>query len=91
MVNAIILLEIERNRINTVAEQMADLEGISEVYSVAGKYDLVAIVRVKNNDQLADLVTNQLSRIESIVKTETLIAFRVISRHDLEAMFGVGF
>jgi len=91
MVNAIILLTVERNRINDVAERMAELEGISEVYSVAGKYDLVAIVRVKTNDELADLVTKQLSTIDSILKTETLIAFRTVSRHDLEAMFGVGF
>lgn len=91
MVSSIILLNVERNSINEVADKLADLEGISEVYSVAGKYDLVAIVRVKTNQDLADLVTNEMIKFKAITKTETLIAFRAISRHDLEAMFSVGF
>lgn len=90
MVSAIVLLNVERDKVNTVAEKLADMAGISEVYSVAGRYDLVAIVRVKENEQLADIVTNHMLKIEGIIKSETLIAFRVFSRHDLESMFSIG-
>lgn len=90
MVTSIILINAERNRINPVAEQLQAIAGISEVYSVSGKYDLVAIVRVKTNDDLADLVTRQMLAIDGIVKTETMLAFQAFSRHDLEAMFAVG-
>ena len=91
MVTAIVLLSLERKKINEVAEVLADIPGISEVYSVAGPYDLVAIVRVRDNDALADLVTKQMLKIDGIVKSETLIAFRAYSRHDLDAIFASGF
>lgn len=90
MVTSIILINAERNKINAVAEQLQAITGISEVYSVSGKYDLIAIVRVKTNDDLANLVTKQMLAIEGIVKTETMLAFQAFSRHDLEAMFAVG-
>lgn len=90
MVTSIILINTERSKINDVAEKLAEMEGISEVYSVSGKYDLIAIVRVKSNDDLADLVTNKLLVIDSIEKSETMLAFKVFSRHDLEAMFTIG-
>ena len=90
MVTSIILIHAERTRVNTVAEQLIEIEGISEVYSVSGQYDLVAIARVKNNDEVANLVTNRMYGIEGIVKTETMLAFKAYSRHDLEAMFSVG-
>jgi len=90
MVTSIILLKIERSKINEAAEQLAEMEGISEVYSVSGNYDLVAIARVSANDDLANLVTNKLHRIDSILKSETMLAFKAFSRHDLEAMFTVG-
>ena len=90
MVTSIILINAERNKINTVAEQLQAIAGISEVYSVSGKYDLIAIVRVKTNDDLAQLVTNQMLAIDGIVTTETMLAFQAFSRHDLEAMFAVG-
>lgn len=90
MVTSIILINAERNKINTVAEQLQAIAGISEVYSVSGKYDLIAIVRVKTNDDLAQLVTKQMLAIDGIVKTETMLAFQAFSRHDLEAMFAVG-
>ena len=90
MVTSIILINAERNKINTVAEQLQAIAGISEVYSVSGKYDLIAIVRVKTNDDLANLVTKQMLAIDGIVKTETMLAFQAFSRHDLEAMFAVG-
>jgi len=90
MVTSIILINTERTQINKVAEALAEMEGVSEVYSVSGNYDLVAIVRVANNDDLATLVTNKLLAIEAIVNTETMLAFKAFSRHDLEAMFTVG-
>jgi DNA-binding Lrp family transcriptional regulator len=89
MVTALVLLNVERAQIHQVAEQLADLPGISEVYSVAGRYDLVAVIRVKTNEALADLVTGKIRQVRGIEATETLIAFRAYSRHDLEAMFSV--
>jgi DNA-binding Lrp family transcriptional regulator len=91
MVTAIVLLTIARGRVVEVAEQLAGLEEISEVYSVAGRYDLVAMVRVKSNEALADVVTTKLQRVEGIETTETLIAFRAYSRMDLEGVFSLGF
>lgn len=73
-----------------MAEKLAEMKGISEVYSVSGNYDLIAIARVPSNDELADLVTKKLLIIDYIVKSETMLAFKVFSRHDLEAMFTVG-
>ncbi len=90
MVSAVILLIVEKARVNEVAEKLVELPGITEVYSVAGHYDLVAIARVKDNEQIADAVTNHMLKIEGIVRTETLIAFRAFSRYDLEGMFSVG-
>jgi DNA-binding Lrp family transcriptional regulator len=90
MVSAIVLLTVERDRINSVADAIADIEGVSEVYSVAGRYDLVAIVRVKANEDLAKVVTEHIRKVGGITSSETLIAFRVYSRHDLERMFSIG-
>ncbi|MDT8305979.1 MAG: Lrp/AsnC ligand binding domain-containing protein [Anaerolineae bacterium] len=90
MVSGIVLLKVERGAINEVAQQLAELDGISEVYSVGGRYDLVAILRVRDNDALARLVTEQMLQIDGIADSETLIAFRAFSRHDLESMFAVG-
>ncbi len=90
MVSAIVLIECEKGKINQTAEALADMSGISEVYSVAGRVDLAAIIRVANNDQLAEIVTSQLLKVSGITRTETLIAFRVFSRHDLEQMFSIG-
>lgn len=90
MVTSIILMSVERAKINEVAEQLETIPGISEVYSVSGNYDLVAIVRVATNDDLANLVTTRMHAIKPILKTETMLAFKAYSRHDLEAMFSVG-
>ena len=91
MVSAIVLLNVKRNQINSVAEQLTQLKGITEVFSVAGRYDLVAVLRVLDNDSLADLVTSQMLQVEGITHSETLIAFKVFSKHDLETMFSIGF
>jgi DNA-binding Lrp family transcriptional regulator len=90
LVTSIILINTKRTEINKVAEALAEMAGISEVYSVSGNYDLIAIARVPSNDALADLITNNLLKIEAIVRTETLLAFKAFSRHDLEAMFSLG-
>ncbi|UCG87718.1 MAG: Lrp/AsnC ligand binding domain-containing protein [Gemmatimonadota bacterium] len=90
MVVAVVLLTVERERINEVAETLAAMRGVAEVYSVAGRYDLAAILRVRTNDELADLVTAQMLKLPGIVHSETLIAFRAYSRHDLEAAFSLG-
>lgn len=90
MVSAIVLLKIERNQINTVADHMSAIDGISEVFSVAGQYDLVAILRVQTNSDLADLVTSKMLQVKGITESETLIAFKTYSKHDLESMFSLG-
>jgi len=90
MVTAIILINTKRTEINEVAELLTEIMGISEVYSVSGQYDLVAIARVHTTDELAELVTNHLLKIDAILKTDTLLAFQTFSRHDLEAMFSIG-
>ena len=90
MVTAIVLLHVERDQINPVAERLADVPGVTEVYSVAGRYDLAAVIRTKTNDELADVITQQIRQVGGILDTETLIAFRTYSRHDLEAAFSLG-
>jgi DNA-binding Lrp family transcriptional regulator len=90
MVNAIVLLNVQSDRINQVAEELAGFDGISEVYSVAGQYDLVAMIRARNDEQVASLVTDGLLRVEGLLSSETLIAFRTYSKHDLDGLFSVG-
>jgi DNA-binding Lrp family transcriptional regulator len=90
MVSAVVLLVVEKSKVNEVAEKLVELPAITEVYSVAGQYDLVAIARVKDNEGIADAVTNKMLKIDGIVRSETLIAFRAFSRHDLERIFSLG-
>ncbi|HIE10062.1 MAG TPA: Lrp/AsnC family transcriptional regulator [Kiritimatiellae bacterium] len=90
MVTAIVLLTVERDKVHSVADVLAEMGGISEVYSVAGRYDLVAIIRAPDNESMAELVTDHMLKVPGIIRSETLIAFRVYSRHDLEAMFSIG-
>ncbi len=91
MVNAIVLLKAERDKVNDVAKALVDLKGVSEVYSVSGRYDLVAIIRVKDNDRLAETVTIQMRKVNGILSTETMLAFQAYSLHDLDGMFSIGF
>lgn len=90
MVTAIILMTVDRTRIQATAEKLAEYDGISEVYSVSGEFDLAAVVRVKSNDDLAELVTERLALVDAISETHTMLAFRAYSRHDLETMFSIG-
>ncbi|MCB0046449.1 MAG: Lrp/AsnC ligand binding domain-containing protein [Caldilineaceae bacterium] len=90
MVTAIVLINVKHGDINVVADQLAGMQGIAEVYSVGGRFDLVAIIRVATNEEMAGLVTNSLVNIDGIEDTETLMAFRAYSSYDLERMFAVG-
>ncbi|MGE5155836.1 MAG: Lrp/AsnC family transcriptional regulator [Bdellovibrio bacteriovorus] len=89
MITAIVLLNVARTQVNAVAETLAEMAGISEVYSVTGEFDLVAIVRVATNEDLAALVTERLVAVPGIEKTTTMLAFKAYSRHDLESMFSL--
>lgn len=89
MVTFIVLLNVKRDKINDLAEHLASLPEVSEVYSVTGNYDLVAIVRAKTNDDVAELITRRLGSIDGIEKTDTMLAFKAYSRHDLETMFSI--
>jgi DNA-binding Lrp family transcriptional regulator len=88
--NAIVLLKVNKDRINEAAETIAGLDGVSEVYSVAGQYDLAVVIRARGDSQVAALVTEQILKAEGIISSETLIAFRTYSRYDLEHMFSIG-
>ncbi len=90
MITAIVLINAARDRVNETAGQLADLPAVSEVYSVSGEYDLVALIRVADADSMADVVTNQMLKLAGITKTHTLVAFRTYSRHDLERLFSIG-
>ncbi len=90
IVVAVVLMNIERAKIEEVAQQLIALEGVAEVYSVAGQYDLVVILRTQTNEQIANLMANRIRNIPSITRTETLIAFKAYSRDDLGAMFSIG-
>lgn len=90
MITAVVLVTAAAERIPEVAEALAALAGVSEVYSVAGDVDLIAVVRVRHHDELAEVVTGRLTKVPGIVRTRTHIAFRAYSRHDLEAAFSLG-
>ena len=87
MVNAVVLIEALPDKIQTLAEQLVEIDGVPEVFSVAGRYDLVAILRVRENEDVADVVSSRIRNLDGIARTETLIAFRVYSREDIEGMF----
>lgn len=90
MVTAIVLLEVERKLVNKVAGEISEIKGVSEVYSVSGRYDLVCIVRTKTNEEMSEIVTNKLLQVEGITKSETMLAFKCFSQRDLERMFEIG-
>ncbi len=88
MVTAIVLIEAERTAIPRLGKELADVPGVAEAYSVTGEFDFVAMIRVKDHEQVAEVVTERLARLQGIVRTRTHVAFKCYSRHDLEAMFG---
>lgn len=90
MITAIVFVQAETARIPEVAAAIAALDGVSEVYSVTGQIDLIALVRVRNHDDIAAVVSDRLNKVDGVVDTETHIAYRAYSRHDLEATFSLG-
>ena len=90
MVTAFILLNIERGKLKDVSDGLLAIDGIAEVYSVAGPFDLVAIARVKEHDRLDDLVNERLATVDGILTTETLIAFRALAKKDLGLLWDIG-
>lgn len=90
MITAIVMVRAAVDRIPEVAQAIADLEGVSEVYSVAGDVDLVVMVRVRRHEELADVIAGRLNKVAGVRETQTHIAFQAYSRHDLEATFSLG-
>ena len=91
MVTAVVLVHCEIDEIPEAATAIADIDGVTEVYSVAGEVDLVAIVRVREHDDLAQVIPQGIARVQGVERTETLIAFQVYSKHDLDRLFSIGF
>jgi DNA-binding Lrp family transcriptional regulator len=90
VITAIVFIQADVARIPEVATEIAALDGVSEVYSVTGEIDLVALVRVRTHDAIADVVADRLNKVDGVLNTETHIAFRAYSKHDLEAAFALG-
>jgi DNA-binding Lrp family transcriptional regulator len=90
MIHAFVLIKAEREAMHSLGGKLADVEGVTEAYSITGEWDFVAIIRLREAEVLAELVTARLSRIRGIRETYTMVAFEVFSQHDLEAMFSIG-
>ena len=90
VITAIVFVKADVARIPEVAEEIAAIEGVSEVYSVTGQIDLIALVRVRDHDEVASVVADTLNKVPGVTSTETHIAFRAYSRHDLESAFSLG-
>jgi DNA-binding Lrp family transcriptional regulator len=90
VITAIVFVQADVARIPEVAQQIAELDGVSEVYSVTGDIDLIAMVRVREHEEIATVVADRLNKVPGVLATETHIAFRAYSRHDLEAAFSLG-
>ena len=90
MVAALVLIKAETDKVGDLAQALTDIEGVQEVFSVAGRWDLVAIVRVRDNDDLATVVTEHIRKLPGIAGSETMIAFRTYSKRELEAGFSLG-
>ena len=90
MLTALILVKSTREGLTHLGAELADVDGVAEVYTVTGEWDFVAIVRAREHEDLAKVVTQHLTRLRDIDKTQTMVAFQQFSAHDLEAMFGLG-
>jgi DNA-binding Lrp family transcriptional regulator len=90
VIHAFVLIKAEREAMHSLGGKLADVEGVTEAYSITGEWDFVAIIRLRRAEELAELVTGRLSRIRGIRETHTMVAFEVFSEHDLEAMFSIG-
>jgi DNA-binding Lrp family transcriptional regulator len=90
MVTALVLMNVERSAVNSTAQQLLTIPGVSEVYSVTGEYDLVAVLHLAKYDDLADVVTSRMIAISGITRTQTMMAFKAYSREDLEQAWDIG-
>lgn len=90
MTTAIVLVEAERDALTTLGQTLAEIEGVAEAYTVTGEWDFVVIVRVPRHELLADVVTKKLLSLDGVTRTQTMVAFEVFSKHDLESMFSIG-
>ncbi|HEU0317815.1 MAG TPA: Lrp/AsnC ligand binding domain-containing protein [Solirubrobacteraceae bacterium] len=90
MTHAVVLIEAERDALQTLGGALAELDGVAEAYSVTGEWDFVVIVRVPRHEQLADIVTGRIGQLPGVSRTQTMVAFEVFSKHDLDAMFSIG-
>lgn len=90
MTHAIVLVEAERDAMSQLGAALADVEGVREAYSVTGEWDFVCIVQVARHEELADVITGQISQVRGVHRTQTMVAFAAFSRHDLDAMFSIG-
>jgi DNA-binding Lrp family transcriptional regulator len=88
--HAIVLIQSERSALATLGGELADIEGVAEAYSVTGEWDFVAILRLREQAQLAQVVTGKISQLDGVSRTHTMVAFEAYSKHDLEALFSVG-
>ncbi len=90
MISAVVLLNVQRGEVNSTAQKLLEVEGVAEVYSVTGEYDLVALLRLQHYEDLADVVTAHMVQIPAIVKTNTLMAFQCYSKADLQQAWDIG-
>jgi DNA-binding Lrp family transcriptional regulator len=90
MTHAVVLISAERDALPTLGSQLADVEGVGEAYSVTGQWDFVVILRVRNPEEVAHVVTHKFAELKGIKDTETMVAFEAFSQHDLEALFSIG-
>jgi DNA-binding Lrp family transcriptional regulator len=90
VIHAIVLIEAEQATLATLGGELADIEGVAEAYSVTGEWDFVAVLRLREHDQLAEVIRDGISRLAGVERTETMVAFEAYSRHDLEALFSIG-
>jgi DNA-binding Lrp family transcriptional regulator len=88
--HAIVLIQAERSSLGDLGGRLADIDGVAEAYSVTGDWDFVAILRLREHEQLAQVVTGQISQLAGISRTHTMVAFETYSQHDLEALFSIG-
>jgi DNA-binding Lrp family transcriptional regulator len=88
--HAIVLVEAERSAMATLGPELAEINGVGGVYSVTGEWDFVAVVHVKRHEELRDVVTAGIAALPGVARTQTMVAFEVFSKHDLEAMFSIG-
>ena len=91
MVTAVVLVTTEKERVQEAAQAMLEIEGVTEAYSVTGPYDLVVMVRIPDFERLADIVQERIAQVPGVARTETMIAFRAYSNHDLDRMWSLGF